>query len=253
MGRVRAATVLVVQNTERGGPGRWGRWLAEGGVGVEVVRADAGEALPNRLEHDALLVLGGGYLPDDDERAPWLAGTRALMREALDRELPVFGICLGGQMLAQVAGGKVAREHGEPEFGTTELTLRPEADRDPLFRDLPGRPTAIENHVDAIVRLPAGAHWLAGSERCPYQAFRVGEAAWGVQFHPESGPERIAQWSQERLERYGADRAELHRAAVQADPAASRVWREVALRFAARVGDGRVQAVDGGPGDGVPG
>jgi GMP synthase (glutamine-hydrolysing) len=239
------ATALVVRNTPHGGPGRWADWLAEGGVGLDVVRCDAGEALPERLEHEALIVLGGPYLPDDDARAPWLAAARGLMGEALERRVPVFGICLGGQMLAEVAGGKVAAEHGEPEFGSTTLTLRPEAVEDPLFRGLPERPTAIENHVDAIVRLPEQARWLAGSERCPYQAFRVGDAAWGVQFHPEVGPERIAGWPAGRVERYGVDREELHRVAVREDPVAARVWREVALRFAARV--------QGGPGPDVRG
>ncbi|MFE9611664.1 type 1 glutamine amidotransferase [Streptomyces sp. NPDC006012] len=230
-----AATVLVVQNSAQGGPGRWGGWLAEAGVEVEVVRGDTGAAVPPRLSHQALVVLGGGYLPDDDERAPWLAGTRELMRQALEDEVPVFGICLGGQMLAQVAGGKVAGEQGEPEFGSTVLTMRPEAAHDPLFQGLPEHPTALENHVDAVVQLPPQAHWLASSERCPYQAFRVGQAAWGVQFHPEATPERIPEWSEERMRRYGMDRAELHRVATEQDPAAARVWRSVALRFAAQV------------------
>lgn len=228
-------TALVVRNGPGGGPGRWAAWLAEGGVGMDVVRADAGEELPARLEHEALIVLGGAYLPDDDTRAPWLARARALMGQALEREVPVFGICLGGQMLAQVAGGEVQGEYGEPEFGSTPLTLLADAAGDPLFGGLPERPTAIENHVDAIVRLPEGARWLARSERCPYQAFRVGESAWGVQFHPEVAPERVAHWSPERLARHGVDREELHRAAERADPSAVRVWREVALRFASRV------------------
>lgn len=232
-------TALVVQNAESGGPARWGRWLAEAGVEVQVVRGYAGEALPDRLEHRALVVLGGAYLPDDDERAPWLARTRALMTQALDRAVPTFGICLGAQMLAQVAGGRVEKDHGEPEFGSTVLALRPEAAEDPLFSGLPERMTAIENHVDAIVRLPEGARWLAGSERCPYQAFRVGEEAWGVQFHPEVGPERIAEWPGERLERYGLDGGVLRREAIRDDPHAARLWREVALRFAARLGNGR--------------
>lgn len=232
------ATVLVVQNGASGGPGRWSGWLAEGGVGMDVVRADAGESLPGRLEHDGLVVLGGGYLPDDDERAPWLPGTRALVDQALEGGVPMFGICLGGQMLAQVAGGAVAGEHGEPEFGSTVLTLRQEAADDPLFRELPKRPRAVENHVDAVVRLPAGARWLASSAGCPYQAFRVGAAAWGVQFHPEVAPESLARWSVARLEPHGMDREELHRAALRDDPAAAPVWHEVALRFAAQVRKG---------------
>jgi GMP synthase (glutamine-hydrolysing) len=236
-----AARVLVVQNSEHSGPGRWTGWLSEGGVDVEVVCGYSGARIPRRLSYAGLVVLGGGYLPDDDERAPWLAGTRELMRQALHDEVPAFGICLGGQMLAQVAGGLVAGEHGEPEFGSTVLTMRPEAARDPLFQGLPEHPTAMENHVDAVVRLPSGAHWLASSERCPYQAFRVGEAAWGVQFHPEAGPERIPQWPQERLRRYGLDGADLHRTATERDPAAARAWRAVALRFAAQVKEQRAQ------------
>lgn len=226
------ASALVVQHGPKGGPGRWEGWLTEGGLALDVVPAYTGAPLPERLGHQALIVLGGAYLPDDDARAPWLAPTRALVRQALDGGVPVFGICLGGQMLAQVAGGTVRGAYGEPEFGSTALTLRAEAASDPLFQRLPARPTAIENHVDRITELPAGAHWLAESDRCPYQAFRLGEKAWGVQFHPESSADRIPDWSTERLKRYGVHRDELHRAAERDDAEAAAVWRRVALRFA---------------------
>jgi GMP synthase-like glutamine amidotransferase len=230
------ATALVVQNTPGGGPGRWAGWLREGGLALDVVAAYRDPAaLPERLAHQALVVLGGGYLPDEDDRAPWLAGTRGLVRQALDAQVPVFGICLGGQMLAQVAGGEVRGRHGRPEFGSTPLRLRAEAADDPLFGGLPATPSAIENHVDAIVALPPGAHWLAESERCPYQAFRVaGAPAWGVQFHPEAAAGKIAGWDGERLARYGEDRAVLHRAALAAEPASVPTWRRLALSFAAQ-------------------
>jgi GMP synthase-like glutamine amidotransferase len=227
------ASALVVQHSPKGGPGRWEGWLAEGGLSLDVVHAHLGAPLPAALGHQALIVLGGGYLPDDDARAPWLAPTRGLVREALDGGVPVFGICLGGQMLAQVAGGRVRGEYGEPEFGSTPLRLRTEAAKDPLFHGLPERPTAIENHVDRITELPPGAHWLAESDRCPYQAFRLGDSAWGVQFHPESHAERVLGWSTERVSRYGLDRDELHRIAERDDAEAAAVWRQVALRFAA--------------------
>ncbi|WP_037913153.1 type 1 glutamine amidotransferase [Actinacidiphila yeochonensis] len=239
-----AATALVVQNIPSGGLGRWEPWLAEGGLAAAVVHPYRGEVLPERLRpaYQALVVLGGGFLPDDDERAPWLARTRDLAREALAEGVPVFGICLGGQLLAQVGGGAVRGSHGQPEFGSTELTLRREASDDPLFRGLPEHPRAIENHVDAITGLPPDAVWLAASDGCPYQAFRLGDRAWGVQFHPESSAERIAGWDTGRLSPYGVDRELLHRAALADDAGSAEVWRRVALRFAALAVEGAASA-----------
>lgn len=229
------ARALVVQNGRSGGPRRLESWLAEHDVAVDVRHPYLGEALPTTLEHDALIMLGGGYLPDDDARAPWLAPVRALVDGALEAGTPYLGICLGGQLLAHVGGGEVRGEHGTPEFGSTALTLRPEAAHDPLFADVPADPTAIEHHVDAITRLPDDAVWLASSQACPYQAFRLGDKAWGLQFHPETTPDRINTWSQASLDRHGLDREQLHAAAVQDDARAAAIWRQFTLRFAARV------------------
>jgi GMP synthase-like glutamine amidotransferase len=228
--------LLVVQHHAGGGPGRFGDWLAAEGLSLDVVHAYAGGPLPRRLDHAGVMVLGGGHLPDDDARAPWLAPTRALVAEALERGAPVFGICLGGQLLAQVAGGTVRGAHGEPEFGSTPLGLRSEARGDPLFGGLPERVTAVEHHVDAVTALPPGAVWLMESERCPYQAFRVGERAWGVQFHPEADAHRVGSWDPDRLRARGLDPAELVRRALRDEPAAAAVWHEVARRFASVVG-----------------
>ncbi|MEV0848414.1 type 1 glutamine amidotransferase [Streptomyces sp. NPDC049954] len=227
------ATALVIQHGPAGGLGPWAGWLAGRGVRAHVLPAYEGAPVPDRLEHDALVVLGGAYLPDDDARAPWLPATRDLVRQALSGATPLFGICLGGQMLAQVAGGEVRAEHGTPEFGSTRLSLRPEAAHDPLFHGLPAHPRAIENHVDAITALPPGAHWLAHSEHCPYQGFRVGPSAWGVQFHPEATAERIRHWNPGRLSRHGAPDPETLRAlALREEPSTVETWRTVAHRFA---------------------
>jgi GMP synthase (glutamine-hydrolysing) len=227
-------SALVVQNSAGSGPGRWAPWLAAEEVAPRVVEAYAGEPVPRRLEHEALVVLGGPVMPDDEERAPWLRDVRRLVAEALEREVCYFGICLGGQLLAQHAGGEVRAAYGTPEFGSVGLDLRPEAAHDPLLRGLPARVTAIENHVDQITRLPADAVWLASSEACRHQAFRLGPAAWGVQFHPEADAGRIPDWSDARLAAHGADRAALHRAALADEAASAAVWRTVARRFAAR-------------------
>jgi GMP synthase (glutamine-hydrolysing) len=232
---VTSPSVLVIQHSKRGGPRRLGEWLAEDGVTVDVVHAYDGAPVPSDNPHDALLVLGGGFMPDDDARAPWLKPTRGLVEQALEAGTPMLGICLGGQMLAHVAGGSVQADAGAPENGSLPITLRPEAAADPLLHDLPATVTAIEHHVDAITALPPEAVWLASTERCPYQAFRVGEAAWGVQFHPEVDADRLLEWDHDRLRAQGFDKDELYRQAVADEPVAKPIWREVATRFAAQI------------------
>ncbi|MFC7219913.1 type 1 glutamine amidotransferase [Streptomyces polyrhachis] len=228
-----APSVLVVQNGPGGGPRRLGDWLRADGLAPDVVHAYRGEALPATLDgHDALVVLGGGAMPDDVARMPWLAGARLLAAEALERAVPYLGICLGGQLLAQVGGGRVEAEHGRPEAGSVTLTLRAETHADRLFAGLPERPTAIERHVDAITELPAGAAWLARSERCPYQAFRCGEAAWGLQFHPEVDAARLRTWDPGYLRSLGYEPERVVERAERDEAGAVVVWRELARRFA---------------------
>ncbi|MEU8251077.1 type 1 glutamine amidotransferase [Nonomuraea sp. NPDC048916] len=219
--------VLIVQNSRSGGPGRFGRWLEDAGLRLDVRHAYDGDPVPAKLEHDAMVMLGGGYLPGDDDRAPWLAPTRDLVAQALAEDVPLFGICLGGQMIAEVAGGEVTGNAGAPENGSVPVTIRPEAAGDELFHDLPPVVPAIEHHVDAITGLPPGAVWLAETAACPYQAFRVGDRAWGVQFHPEVVPARIRQW-----EVAGFDPDEVYAGAVADEPVSTPIWREVTTRFA---------------------
>lgn len=225
-------TVLVVQNGEHGGPRRVGDWLADEGLRLDVVHAYDGTPLPGSLQHDAVVVLGGGFLPDADADAPWLAPTRALVGEALNRDVPVLGICLGGQMLAHVAGGNVKGDVGAPESGSTPVRWRAAVREDPVFHDVPEVVPAIEHHVDAITALPAEAVWLAESDRCPYQAFRLGDTAWGVQFHPEVTPDRIRTWNQDKLREQGFDPDEVYAKAVADDPVSAPVWERVSRRFA---------------------
>ncbi|CAL9627679.1 hypothetical protein SUDANB176_05997 [Streptomyces sp. enrichment culture] len=232
-------SVLVVQNTPDSGPGRVGSWLRESGLRLEVVRAYAGEPLPGRLGHRALVVLGGGFLPYEDDRAPWLPALRRLTGQALREAAPLLGICLGGQLLAHVAGGTVQGRHGEPEYGSTPVRLRSGAREDALFGGLPAVTPAIEHHVDAVIALPPGAVWLADSERCPYQAFRLGECAWGLQFHPEVAAGRIRGWDAELLRAHGLDRDRLYERARADDPASSAAWREFTRRFARVAARGR--------------
>jgi GMP synthase-like glutamine amidotransferase len=160
---------------------------------------------------DGLVLLGGRLLPDDDERAPFLPRERELVNEAISAGLPVLGICLGAQLLAHVAGGEVTSESGETERGSCPIALLPAAADDALFSELTGYDELrmIQNHVDSITTLPPDAVHLGTSDACRVQAFRVGSAAWGVQFHPEAAASRVGDWDEAKLAAEGFDRSAL--------------------------------------------
>ncbi len=220
--------VLAVRNVERSGLGRFHGWWEERGLSVEVV---SGEEVPDAPDgFDAVVLLGGGFLPDDDERAPWLPAERTLARRAVTDGIPLLGICLGAQVLALAEGGTVRGAHGRPERGSCSVSLRGEPD--PLFEGLPGEFRAIQNHRDQITELPPGAVRLAESDACPVQAFRVGERAWGVQFHPEVGADRLGRWNEAALADDGLDLETLRAEAETAEPESSRHARRIADNFA---------------------
>jgi GMP synthase (glutamine-hydrolysing) len=164
---------------------RFGGWLAEAGVSTEVVRPFAGDVVPERLEVDGLLVMGGRMSARDDGDHRWLADVRHLLRNAVHDARPTLGICLGGQLLAQAFGGSVTRGAHGVEAGVVRIGWRPASRDDALFSGLPSAFPVGSLHGDAVDRLPDRAVWLGHSAMYRHQAFRLGPSAWGVQFHPE--------------------------------------------------------------------
>ncbi|WP_406497570.1 type 1 glutamine amidotransferase [Streptomyces sp. NBC_00846] len=191
------ARVLVVEHEDGTGPAQVGERLAGLGLAIDLRRPWAGDALPRTLDsHDALLVLGGSMGPYDEEQATWLPAVRELLRQAVDRDLPTLGICLGMELLTVACGGEV-RHAARPEVGLCDLTPLQEAAEDRLFGFLanPGmRLCAVQWHWEETGTLPEGAVPLLASERCAHQAYRIGTAVWGVQFHPEVLADDISTW-----------------------------------------------------------
>ncbi|MDT0269660.1 type 1 glutamine amidotransferase [Streptomyces sp. DSM 44915] len=228
-----APRVLIVRNHEASGPGRLPDWLtAEGLAPVELPGA---EVPGTPAGYQAVVLLGGGFLPDDDARYPWLARERELARQAVAGGVPLLGICLGAQLLAAAHGGTVLGDHGTPERGSHLVTRRPGAAADRLLAALPDTFPVIQSHRDQITQLPPGAVHLAESARCPVQAFRLGERAWGVQFHPEVGAERLAHWDPAGLAADGLDLPALRAEAEAREPAAASAARRLVAAFAAVV------------------
>jgi GMP synthase (glutamine-hydrolysing) len=162
-------------------------WIAGGleadSAVVRVVDAENGDALP---AYDAVagVVITGSHAMVT-ERQPWSERTAAWLPGLVERGIPTLGICYGHQLLAHALGGEVGDNPNGREFGTVSIELTAEAADDPLLGGLPARLPVQVCHTQSVLRLPAGARRLAQGDRDANQAFVVGEAAWGVQFHPE--------------------------------------------------------------------
>lgn len=229
------ARVLVVVNSPSSGPRRLATWLE--GREIDVVPVvGATEPLPATLDgFDGLVLLGGGLMPDDDAKAPWLPTERALAAEAIAADLPTLGICLGGQLLAHVAGGEVRANTGPIERGATLILPTVEGQEDAVLTALGDGAPMIENHRDMITRLPPDAVLLASSADVENQAFRLGAHVRGVQFHPEASAADLARWDDAALRDEGRALPELIAAAERADPHNTAASRALVDGFAAEL------------------
>lgn len=179
---------FVLQHVEYEGPASIATGLDERGVEVRVVRLDAGDAVPEAGELAGLVVMGGPMSVGDQSDHPWLVPERALLRDAVRRGLPVLGVCLGAQQLAAALGADV-RPGPSQEIGTGRVVLTADGRRDRVFGPeygglRGGEIPCFHWHGDTF-GLPSGAVHLAATAAYPHQAFRVGELAYGLQFHIE--------------------------------------------------------------------
>jgi GMP synthase-like glutamine amidotransferase len=232
---------LVIENDPTDDIRRLGHWLAGAGLELAVRRPHAGDPLPEQLDgYQALVVLGGeqhAYRgPGSEPGAAWFPACESLLRKAVRHRVPTLAICLGAQLLAAAHAGTVAPAGAGPEIGAKLVARRDAAESDPLFAWVPFAPDVIQWHHDEITDLPAGAVLLAASTHYPHQAFRLGPAAWGVQFHIEPDTDMVAQWAgsnQDLLVRLGRDRAEMVAEAEAVMDDLAEVWQPFAARFAA--------------------
>ena len=199
--------LLVLQHLEREGPGLFIQIAEERGFSVCTYRLDLGDSLPELSNGDLLLVLGGpmGLRDIGNPNFPWLNKELDLIKEALNQEIGIIGVCLGAQLLAYAAGGDVEvleeRISRKPlaEVGWHAVSSNVFEKNNKLTRLL-GKPFPVLHwHGDRIL-LPTTAELIASSGRCKEQLFQIGPLAYGIQFHVEIDNEMVNRWIEEDKE-----------------------------------------------------
>lgn len=131
----------------------------------------------------------------EEEDYPYLTKVDQLIKEAVRTDLPVLGVCLGGQLIAKALGAPVTRSPVQ-EIGWYNMRLTAAGVRSPFFKDLPGEFPVFHWHSDTFA-LPSGASHLAATADCANQVFSFGQRVLALQFHLEITPEIIKAWNRE--------------------------------------------------------
>jgi GMP synthase (glutamine-hydrolysing) len=164
-------------------PGSILDWAEQRGAELSCTPLYAGGELPQQDTFDVLVVMGGPMGVDDEQQYPWLHAEKKFLEQAMSSGKAVLGICLGAQLIAQVAGGRVSCGTHR-EIGWFEVTRAPEAAKVPVADRFPERYTAFHWHGDTFT-LPEGAVHLGSSEGCANQGFLLNERILALQFHLE--------------------------------------------------------------------
>ncbi|MBB3228025.1 GMP synthase (glutamine-hydrolyzing) [Luteibacter sp. Sphag1AF] len=171
--------------------GDFPRWFQLGlrlrDANVRVIDVENGDALPNPDACAGAVLTGSASMVT--ERLPWSERTAGWIRDAMDVDLPMMGVCYGHQLMSHALGGRVDYLEGGREMGTIPLSRTTHAADDLLARHLPPQFHAHATHEQSVLELPRGARSLATSARDPHHLVRYGQHAFSTQFHPEFSAE----------------------------------------------------------------
>ena len=185
--------ILVFQHVPYEPLGTLDPLLKQAGFRLRYVNFGRDHAKKPSLDgYAALIILGGPMNADDTSGYPHLATELELIKEAIERDISILGICLGAQLLAKALGGRILAGAGR-EIGWHEVEVTEHGQRDPVLSTFGTRREVFQWHDD-VMELPADCVHLASSELCPTQAFRYGEHAYGLQFHLEADGALIERW-----------------------------------------------------------
>lgn len=229
-----ALRALSIAHQRDAGPGVFADAMRSQGVQHDVwLRSEQDQPPGDPRDYDAVLVFGGAMHADHEDRHPWLREEKGLLAELLERQVPLLGVCLGAQLLAEAAGAP-ARRASRPEIGWHDVEVTDAGAEDPLLAPLAPRFEAFQWHSYECP-LPPGATALARSDVC-LQAYRIGDSAWGIQFHAEVARGDVEAWiddyrSDEDAVRIGLDPNALRRRTDSSIEEWNELGRALCARF----------------------
>jgi GMP synthase (glutamine-hydrolysing) len=225
--------VLTIVHQPNAGAGVFGEVADR--AGHELVRwVPSATPPPAEDGFGAVMVFGGSMHLDQEDANPWLREEKAFLREVLEGGVPLLGVCLGSQLVAEAAGAS-PRRASRPEIGWHGIELTAEGGRDPLLAPLAGGFEGFGWHSYEFP-LPPEADALARSDIC-LQAFRLrGRPVWGLQFHAEVTPDTLDSWiddydSDEDAVRLGLDPERLREESAGRIEAWNELGRGISRRF----------------------
>ena len=191
----------ILQHVEREGPGLFKGIAEQKGFLIKIYRIDLGDNLPIVKKDDLILILGGPMGLEDisSGKFPWLNDEVDLIKKSIKDNIGMLGVCLGAQLLAYAAGGKIEKLLGGqplkvmPEVGWSEILVNNRSKYNQIFKEpLYG----LHWHSDRVI-LPPNADLIASSKRCKEQLFKISDYSFGIQFHVEYDNKMVKRWIRE--------------------------------------------------------
>lgn len=178
--------VHVLQHVNFEEIGSMALWLEDKGAEVSYTRFNEDPALPKATDFDLVIVMGGPMSVNDEAILPWLRLEKKFIRDAVEGDVSLLGVCLGAQLIASALGARVYRNH-QKEIGWFQIKATPSETSTFRFPDI----CKVFHWHGETFDLPSGATRLAKSAVCENQAFQIGQHVIGLQFHLETTPENV--------------------------------------------------------------